>query len=139
MRWRRAALAALAIVAFLPARAGASEGPCTGDWSSDRQVARGIRCVWDRFHPGHGGTPAALRVARCESGLEPNAYYLGNGGLFQHKVRLWPERYRTLVLAFPSRRAWGLGSSVYDGRTNAIVTALFVRRYGGWGAWSCQP
>jgi hypothetical protein len=85
---------------------------------------------------GYGGVDKALDVARCESGLNPDAYGSGNAGLFQHKVRYWPGRYHHFIERNRLRRTWGLSESVYSGRTNAIVTALMVRR-AGWGPWSC--
>lgn len=95
-----------------------------------------IRCVWRRFEPGYGGVPKALSVARCESGFRPDAVGGDNLGLFQHKARYWPVRFHNLIERFPLRRSWGLSPSAFNGRTNAIVTALYVRRW-GWSAWSC--
>ena len=122
---------------LLQAPAQATEGgPCQGRWHTQAQNARGIRCVWHRFDPGYGGTPKALDVARCESGLNPRAYGNGNGGLFQHRLSLWPGRFHNFIERHPLRDSWGLSASVYSGRTNAIVTALMVRR-SSWSAWSC--
>lgn len=78
----------------------------------------------------------ALDVARCESGLNPDAYGNGNAGLFQHNLRYWSGRYERFIEGNKLRSTWGLSASAYSGRTNAIVTALMVRR-GGWGPWSC--
>jgi hypothetical protein len=97
-------------------------------------VKVGIRCVFGRFDPDQ--TATAIRVARCESGFNPDAYGNGNGGIYQHRLVYWPGRYENLIADHDRRSTWGLSSSVYSGRTNAIVTALYQRRY-GWTAWSC--
>lgn len=126
-------MAALVLPAT-PARA--TDGPCDGRWRSQHDVARGIRCVWTRFNVGRGGARKALDVARCESGLNPEADGGTYEGLFQHSSRYWRERYANLIEHHRLRRSWDLPKTVFDGRTNSIVTALMVRR-NGWGAWSC--
>lgn len=112
-------------------------GPCRGyDPTRQGQVGALIRCSWERFDPGHGGPAKALSVARCESALDPWADGGSVAGLFQHQHRYWPGRYATLVRAFPLRRSWGLSPSIWSARTQAIVSAIMVRR-GGWGPWTC--
>jgi hypothetical protein len=93
--------------------------------------------VWDRFDVGWGGAPKAIAVATCESALYPGAVGGDNLGLFQHKARYWPGRFSLLIEQNRLRRTWHLSASPFDARTNAIVTALYVRRFGGWWAWSC--
>ena len=124
-------------VIMIPLPARAAEGPCTGfQWRRPPEVARMIHCVWPRFDVGHGGPRKAVRVARCESGLRWDAYGNGNGGVFQHRLVYWPGRYDSFIGSNPLRRSWGLGESVYNARTNVIVSALYVRRL-GWSAWTC--
>ena len=117
----------------------ANPGPCADyDWNGGAaEMRRAIRCVWARFEPGEGGAPKAISVAECESGLDPDAYGNGNAGLFQHRVRYWPGRFERFITDNDLRSTWGLSLSVYSGRTNAIVTALMVRRSGSWSAWAC--
>jgi hypothetical protein len=113
-------------------------GPCDEiRWKrGTEEVIRLIRCVWRRFEPGHGGVRTALAVARCESGLNPEADGGSSEGLFQHQARYWPGRYDRLIASHDLRSSWGLSPSIWNGRTQAIVTALMVRR-AGWSAWSC--
>jgi hypothetical protein len=76
----------------------------------------------------------ALRIAKCESGFNPNAVNLGyaeNGnpsGLFQHLSGYWPARAAKYGYA---------GASVFDPVANANVT-MGMWRDGGAGAWECR-
>ncbi|HXF73699.1 MAG TPA: hypothetical protein VNO79_13955 [Actinomycetota bacterium] len=134
------AVALLAMAA--PAGAHHREGPCDIHWRDGgseeirRDVRRLILCAWDRFRPGHGGPRRALEVARCESGFWPWAVGGSNLGVFQHQARYWPRRFELLVERNPLRASWELSPSALDARTNVIVTALYVRRF-GWSAWAC--
>jgi hypothetical protein len=119
---------------LIQAPAAAQEGPCTGPWQSKAQVARGIRCVWERFDAGP--VRKALEVARCESGLDPHADGGASEGLYQHIKTYWPSRFAHYIMRHPRRSSWGLSASIWSGRSQAIVTALMTRR-GGWGPWSC--
>lgn len=74
---------------------------------------------------------AAVRVAQCESGLNPRA---SNGGrylgLFQMAAVYWAGR----------ARAFGVpGRSAFDPYANTVVAAGMVRADGGWRQWSCRP
>jgi hypothetical protein len=99
---------------------------CAIDWrDGDAAVRRLIRCAERRWSVP-GGASKAVAVARCESGLEPDAHSSGNAGVYQHATRYWPGR----------AAAWGFrGWSVYNGRANVIVTLRMVHR-AGWNPWS---
>ncbi len=134
-RMLTAALLTLTTILLLPPIDSAhaqrrSEVPhtfCPIDWrAGDAQVRRLIRCAEERWSVP-GGAAKALDVARCEAGFEPDAYSSGNAGVYQHATRYWPGRART----------WGFdGWSVYNGRTNVIVTLRMVHR-AGWDGWYC--
>jgi hypothetical protein len=120
-----------------PAQAHHREGPCAVHWwkawTEHRDVGPIkdlIRCAAARWAVP-GGAPKALDVAACESGFRPNTYWNGNAGVFQHRTRYWDGRYDDFT-----RSRWGLRPSVYNGRTNVIVSIRMAHRY-GWGAWSC--
>jgi hypothetical protein len=133
MKW----LITLALVLTLQAQpALAQDGPCTGRWNTHRQVRQGIECVWDRFDPGYGGAAKAIDVASCESGLNPEADGGASEGLFQHMQQYWPTRFTHYIERHTLRSTWGLSPSIWSGRSQAVVTALMVRR-GGWGPWTC--
>lgn len=65
-----------------------------------------------------------VRMGRCESGLDPmnvNRNYYENGnpsGIFQHVSGYWPGR---------AAKYGHAGSSVFDAKANAEVTAQMVR------------
>ncbi len=78
--------------------------------------------------------PAAVRVATCESGLNPSAYNStsvgGNHaeGLFQILV---PSTWSTTSQA---------GYSPYDASANTRAAhEIFVRDGYSWREWTCQP
>jgi hypothetical protein len=68
--------------------------------------------------------PAAIAIARCESGLNPHAYNATSGaaGLFQ----LVPIHWRTQ------------GYDPYDAGTNTRI-AYHIYEQSGWSAWVCSP
>ena len=76
----------------------------------------------------------ALRIAKCESGFNPNAVNYGyneNGypsGLFQHISGYWGARAAKYGYA---------GASVFDPVANANVT-MGMRRDGQAGLWECR-
>ena len=75
---------------------------------------------------------AAVRVARCESGLNPSAKNSSSSasGIFQQLATYWPGR----------AARWGMaGRSVFDPYANAVVSAGMVAGDGGWRQWSCRP
>lgn len=75
-----------------------------------------------------------VKIARCESGLNPSAINYGyneNGypsGLFQHLGGYWPARAAKYGYA---------GASVFDATANANVTAQMFRD-GLQGLWECN-
>lgn len=83
----------------------------------------------------HGINPDYfVKVAKCESGLNPNAInhnYFENGnpsGLFQHLSGYWPARAAKFGYA---------GASVFDAVANANVTAAMFAE-GDSGLWACK-
>lgn len=85
---------------------------------------------WIILHFG-AEAPAAIRVAQCESSMNPNAVSPGGGnhGLFQinnvHRATF--ERV--------TGRPW---SDRYDAGANAQF-AHWLWEQQGWGPWSCKP
>ena len=78
--------------------------------------------------------PAAIRVATCESGLDPSAYnpisVRGSHakGLFQILV---PSTWRTTAQA---------GQSPYNADANTLAAhEIFVRDGHSWREWVCKP
>lgn len=95
---------------------------CTGPSDCGPMIAS----IFERL--GLSGSQA-VAVARCESGLNPNASNGGNFlGLFQHARVYWAGRAAQYGMA---------GASVFDGYANAYVSARMVRD-GGWGPWQCR-
>jgi len=133
---RRAFVAALASASLLaPAQLAVAQEAqivplrvCDFDWREGTwQVKQLIWCAAARWNSP--GTPRqAIRVARCESNLNPSAYDSGGyAGLFQHATRYWPGR----------ADRWGQDDrSVFNGRANVIVSIRMAHAYGSWGAWS---
>ena len=72
----------------------------------------------------------AVRVASCESGLNPRATNGSHDGLFQQARAYWSGR---------SQQYGQAGRSAYDPWANAVVSAGMVRDTGGWSHWSCKP
>ena len=72
--------------------------------------------------------PAAMNVARCESGLNPGAYNpSGASGLFQIMPGTWAGTSQA-------------GSSPYNAYANAVAAhEIFVRDGYSWREWTCQP
>lgn len=78
----------------------------------------------------------ALRIARCESSLDPNTVNYNYAevpghhpsGLFQHLTNYWPQRAIDYGYA---------GASVFDPVANANVTmAMWAKE--GTGQWECK-
>ena len=129
----------LLLVAALLTGPTAPTGPCADhDWNGGtRDMRRAIGCVWDRFDMSDRAK--AVSVAECESGLNPNAGRRdgdGYGGLYQHAKVFWAGRFKRFITDHDLRSTWGLSPSIWNGRTQAIVTALMVRR-SSWQPWSC--
>lgn len=72
--------------------------------------------------------PAAVNVARCESGLNPGAYNpSGATGLFQIMPGTWAGTSQA-------------GGSPYNAYANAVAAhEIFVRDGYSWREWTCQP
>jgi hypothetical protein len=101
---------------------------CDIDWRrSPFQLKRLIRCAARRWNVA-GGPDKAVRVARCESRLDPKAYNpRGYAGVYQQATRYWPSRATD----------YGFRDySVYNGRANIMVSVRMAHR-GGWGPWAC--
>jgi hypothetical protein len=132
---RRALVAALASAtlsapALTTVAAEATEVPrriCDQDWREGIwHVKQLIKCAARRWDSP--GTPRkAVRVARCESGLDPSAYNEnGYAGLFQQATRYWPDR----------ADRWGQPDrSVFNGRANVIVSIRMAGALESWSAW----
>jgi hypothetical protein len=101
---------------------------CDIEWRrSTFQLKRLIRCAARRWNVS-GGPHKAIRVARCESRLDPRAYNPGGyAGVFQQATRYWPDR--ATVYGFHDY-------SVFNGRANIMVSIRMAHR-SGWGPWAC--
>jgi len=133
---RRAFVAALASASLLaPIQLAAAHEAqivplriCDLDWREGTwHVKQLIRCAARRWNSP--GTPRqAIRVARCESNLNPHAYNSGGyAGLFQQASQYWPGR----------ADRWGQGGrSVFNARANVIVSIRMAHAYGSCSAWS---
>ena len=103
---------------------------------STQPVVGSIQAIivkWANFYGVNADT--LLRIAKCESGFNPNAVnrnYSVSGthpsGLFQHVAVYWPAR---------AARYGVPGASVFDADANARVTAGMFRD-GQASAWECR-
>jgi hypothetical protein len=126
-------LASILAVALLGAMIGtsapqASANTATPQHYSTEQVSSIITQVFGQYASG------AIRVARCESGLNPyavNPAYTGGSrasGVFQI---LYPSTWYGTSQA---------GASPYDAYANVRAAHdIFVRDGYSWREWSCQP
>jgi LysM repeat protein len=92
-------------------------------WQQSDSYAEQIRQVFGPYGDG------AVRVAMCESGLNPNAYngVLGAAGLFQ----IIPGTFASTSYA---------GQSVYNPQVNiGAAYEVFARDGYTWREWACQP
>ena len=132
---RRALGTALIGAAFLtvaPATAASAAGEvpqriCRYDWREGTwHIKQLIRCAARRWN-APGSPDQAVAVARCESGLRPQAYNSGGyAGLFQQSTRYWPSRADHF--GQPDR-------SVYNGRANVIVSIRMAAAANSWSHW----
>jgi len=91
--------------------------------TSSAAIQSMISSVFGRYASG------AIRIATCESGLNPAATnpYSGAAGLFQ----IMPGTWRGTSQA---------GASPYNARANTIAAHdIFVRDGDSWREWTCQP
>lgn len=72
---------------------------------------------------------AAVRVARCESSLNPSATNGSHDGLFQQSRAYWSGRAAQYGVS---------GRSAFDPVANVTVSAGMVAG-SGWSHWSCKP
>ena len=104
-----------------PAPAPAPPPPPSAGGGSIQQI------ILDAFAPlGAGAQQWALRVAKCESGYNPNAVNRGSGasGLFQ----FMPSTWRSMPQG---------GQSVFNPVANAQAAAVLYQRSGP-NQWSCK-
>ena len=85
-----------------------------------------IEAMIDSVFVAYG--PGAINVARCESGLNPNAYNpSGAAGLFQIMPSTWAGTSEA-------------GQSPFNAAANiAAAHEIFVRDGYSWREWTCQP
>ena len=77
----------------------------------------------------------AVRVATCESGLNPRAVSpTGDHGILQINAKTWARPNHPDPVAQWIGRNW---HNVYDVRTNAMM-ALKIRVAYGWQMWACR-
>lgn len=119
-RWDAQQRALLAYLAAVDANRS-----CSGPHDCAGLVQR----AFDHMGVGWRG-PEAVRVASCESGLNPRATNGSHDGLFQQARAYWSGR---------SGQYGQAGRSAYDPWANAVVSAGMVRDTGGWSHWSCKP
>jgi hypothetical protein len=125
------------LAAAPPAQAHHMPGPCDIHWWKawhERHdvgpIKEIIRCAVAHWAVP-GGPAFALAVAACESGFRPDAYGGGNAGVYQHRIPYWEGRYDTYT-----RPRWQLWPSVYNGRTNVIVSIRWVHAMWSWSPWA---
>ena len=104
---------------------------CPTPRPSYRRYSKGVerwRPLVEKYFPA-SQVATAMRVLRCESGGDPNAYNARSGasGLFQHLKRYWPSR--------ADAAGWA-GASVFNGEANIAVSAWLQGR-DGWRHWTC--
>ena len=100
-------------------------------WTS-REVRQTIRCAVTKWSVP-GGLTTAISIALCESGVDLQDWYIGDGyaGTMQQSVIYWRDRrqhYRP--------PGWKLQRSPAQPRANVIVS-IRMAHGSGWSAWSC--
>lgn len=74
----------------------------------------------------------AVRVAQCESGLNPRAVSPTNDhGVFQINAPSWQRRFPQVT-----GQAWN--PNVYHAEANARFARWLVNETGGWSHWACR-
>ena len=126
---KKACLAFFFVVLVIPATtssAFAASAPAPNPPPTVQQIQQIIR---DAFAPlGPSAQEWALRVAKCESGYNPNAINPSShaSGLFQFLPSTWAST--------PQAKA---GKSVFDPVANAQGAAWLYQRWGP-GQWVCR-
>jgi len=140
---RRAILIVLLVAGSVYALSPAAEGARVGDpqrycrtsegngWSV-KDVKQAIRCAAGKWEVD-GGARKAIAVARCESSFHPRARNACCSGVFQQHRAYWRGRFR----AYNPHRGFKLRPSVYNARTNIVISIRMARRVGWSPAWSC--
>lgn len=103
-----------------------------GRWGwSDYDVKVTIRCAARKYGVS---LDTALYIANRESNFDERALnrYSGCAGIYQHVQSYWAGRRATFLNLHPY---WKLAPSVFNPRSNVLVSIDMVRR-GGWGPWS---
>lgn len=124
-------LAGAQLTGALTAPAEAEPMPCTWHHTIAGNRAT-VRCFAHKFGVS---SDMALRIAGRESAFDEWAYNPSSAalGLFQHLQRYWYGRVR---MAHDALRRYHVHSLAWHNpRANAVVTMVYVRRY-GWGAWA---
>jgi len=102
-------------------------GPAVEQWRNE------VVAAIARYGGPASDVPKFLRVMRCESGGDPNAYNESSmaSGLMQHLANYFPWR---------AKMAGFEGASPFDPVANINVSAwlLYEHVAGGWGHWVCQ-
>lgn len=94
-------------------------------------VKKIIACAAKRYQVP-GGAERALAIAECESSFDPRAKTGTHVGLYQHRLSLWPARWRKYA------KPLGLPRDPYNPLTNAVVTMRMATDLDiGWTPWSC--
>lgn len=103
-----------------------------GNGWSVKDVKQAIRCAASKWRVD-GGARKAIAVARCESGFRPHARNACCSGVFQEHRAYWRGRFRV----YNPRHGYKLSPSVYNARSNVIISIRFARRVGWSPTWSC--
>tara|TARA_R100001443_G_scaffold99505_1_gene106659 strand:+ start:515 stop:1126 length:612 start_codon:yes stop_codon:yes gene_type:complete len=102
-------------------------GPAVEQWRNE------VILAITRYGGPATDVPKFLRVMRCESGGDPNAYNEASGasGLMQHLSNYFPWR---------AKMAGYEGASPFDPVANINTSAwlIYEHRAGGWQHWVCQ-
>lgn len=121
---RALALAALLFVlGVVPAGASGQRRETVASRPGDAAIAILLACQVERVSPG--ACQSFLRVAFCESRLDPRAINGQYKGLFQLSAR---HRSDPIIRALGWRDAYA----------EALHTVRYVKRH-GWGEWQCRP
>ena len=88
--------------------------------------------IRQHFGTGYLGDQA-VRVAQCESRLDPQAVSPTNDhGVFQLNAPSWARRFEQVT-----GQPWN--PDVYHAEANARFARWLVEETGGWSHWACRP